>query len=78
MKRWLERRAKKVFLSSLEGIEGGFLELACPDNLVGNVGLFLVTHHGADPGCHRRLGWSQALCRGVGSPFSLVVKACEQ
>jgi len=31
MKRWLEVRAKKLFLSSLEGIEGGFLELACPD-----------------------------------------------
>ena len=31
MKRWLEGRAKKVFLSSLERIEGGFLELACPD-----------------------------------------------
>ena len=31
MKRWLQRCAKKLFLSSLEGIEGGFLELVCPD-----------------------------------------------
>lgn len=31
MKRQLETYAKKLFLRSLQGIQGGFLELACPD-----------------------------------------------
>jgi len=31
MKRRLETYAKKLFLRSLQGIQGGFLELACPD-----------------------------------------------
>ena len=34
------------------------LELACPDNLVGNVGLFLVTHHGADLSNPKALVWA--------------------
>jgi beta-lactamase superfamily II metal-dependent hydrolase len=34
------------------------LELACPNNLVGNVGLFLVTHHGADLSNPKALVWA--------------------
>jgi cyclopropane-fatty-acyl-phospholipid synthase len=31
MKRWAQIYAKKLFLNSLQGLRGGFLELACPD-----------------------------------------------
>lgn len=31
MKRWFAKYAKKAFLRSMEGLTGGFLELACPD-----------------------------------------------
>jgi len=34
------------------------LELACPNNLVGDVGLFLVTHHGADLSNPKALVWA--------------------
>jgi competence protein ComEC len=34
------------------------LELACPNNLVGNVDLFLVTHHGADLSNPKPLVWA--------------------
>ena len=34
------------------------LELACPNNLLGNVGLFLVTHHGADLSNPKALVWA--------------------
>jgi competence protein ComEC len=32
-------------------------ELACPNNLIGNVDLFLVTHHGADLSNSKTLDW---------------------
>src|SRR5882762_10116749 len=31
MKRLLQRRAKQLFLSSLQGLRDGFLEVVCPD-----------------------------------------------
>jgi len=31
MKRWIRSYAKKLFLSSLEGTKGGFLEVVCPE-----------------------------------------------
>jgi cyclopropane-fatty-acyl-phospholipid synthase len=31
MKRWAQIYARKLFLNSLQGLRGGFLELACPD-----------------------------------------------
>jgi cyclopropane-fatty-acyl-phospholipid synthase len=31
MKRWLEKRAKELFLSGLREIQDGFLEIVCPD-----------------------------------------------
>jgi len=31
MNRWLQNYSKKLFLHSLAGLQGGFLELACPD-----------------------------------------------
>lgn len=34
------------------------LELACPNNLVGTVDLFLVTHHGADLSNSKALDWA--------------------
>ena len=34
------------------------LELACPNNLLGNVDLFLVTHHGADLSNPKALVWA--------------------
>jgi len=34
------------------------LELACPNNLIGNVDLFLVTHHGADLSNPKALVWA--------------------
>ena len=34
------------------------LELACPNNLIGNVDLFLVTHHGADLSNSKALDWA--------------------
>jgi len=34
------------------------LELACPNNLLGTVDLFLVTHHGSDPSNPKALVWS--------------------
>ena len=34
------------------------LELACPNNLLGTVGLFLVTHHGADLSNPKALVWA--------------------
>ena len=34
------------------------LELACPDNLIGSVDLFLVTHHGADLSNSKALVWA--------------------
>ena len=34
------------------------LELACPDNLIGTVDLFLVTHHGADLSNPKALDWA--------------------
>lgn len=34
------------------------LELACPNNLIGTVDLFLVTHHGADLSNSKALVWS--------------------
>ena len=34
------------------------LELACPNNLIGTVDLFLVTHHGADLSNSKALDWS--------------------
>lgn len=34
------------------------LELACPNNLIGNVDLFLVTHHGADLSNSKALVWA--------------------
>ena len=34
------------------------LELACPDNLIGTVDLFLVTHHGADLSNPKGLDWA--------------------
>jgi beta-lactamase superfamily II metal-dependent hydrolase len=34
------------------------LELACPNNLLGNVGLFLVTHHGSDLSNPKALVWA--------------------
>lgn len=34
------------------------IELACPNNLVGNVDLFLVTHHGADLSNSKALDWA--------------------
>ena len=34
------------------------LELACPNNLLGTVDLFLVTHHGSDSSNPKALGWA--------------------
>lgn len=34
------------------------LELACPNNLIGSVDLFLVTHHGADLSNSKALDWA--------------------
>ena len=34
------------------------LELVCPDNLIGNVDLFLVSHHGADDANSKALVWA--------------------
>jgi competence protein ComEC len=34
------------------------LELACPNNLIGNVDFFLVTHHGADLSNPKALVWA--------------------
>ncbi len=34
------------------------LELACPNNLIGTVDLFLVTHHGADESNSKALDWA--------------------
>jgi competence protein ComEC len=34
------------------------LEIACPNNLIGNVDLFLVTHHGADLSNTKALDWA--------------------
>jgi hypothetical protein len=34
------------------------LELACPNNLIGTVDLFLVTHHGADLSNAKALDWA--------------------
>jgi hypothetical protein len=34
------------------------LELACPNNLLGKVDLFLVTHHGADQSNPKALVWA--------------------
>lgn len=34
------------------------LELACPDNMLGTVDLFLVTHHGADLSNSKALDWA--------------------
>jgi len=31
MKRWLEKRAKALFFQSLEDLQGGFLEIVCPE-----------------------------------------------
>ena len=34
------------------------LEIACPNNMIGNVDLFLVTHHGADLSNSKALDWA--------------------
>ena len=34
------------------------LEIACPNNLIGNVDLFLVTHHGADLSNSKPMVWA--------------------
>ena len=40
------------------------LEIACPNNLIGTVDLFLVTHHGADLSNPKALVWALASARG--------------
>src|ERR1700732_3228522 len=32
MNRWLQNRAKTLFLRSLQNLKGGFLEIVCPDD----------------------------------------------